>query len=292
MVQFWSSLATRETRLMTRALADVPRKPSTTSWATYIRCHDDIGWAIGDDDAAAVGWDGPSHRAFLSTFYAGEYPGSFARGERFQVNPATGDSRISGTFASLAGLEAALTAKDRVAIDLAIGRILLGHALILAWDGLPLLYMGDELGLLNDHSYTDMPVRAPDNRWIHRPPMDWRLARSGTGRGTPSRRILDGLRNLIDARRRAVQLHAAASLEVLDPPADGVFAFVRRHPIGPLVAIYNLSDRPAVVPAGLDATIGGSIASDAIADGKPVRLDQPVELPAYAVRWWTAPVVP
>ena len=30
-------------------------KPTTTAWATYLRCHDDIGWAIDDADAAAVG---------------------------------------------------------------------------------------------------------------------------------------------------------------------------------------------------------------------------------------------
>ena len=75
MVQFWSALATRDARLATRVLGALPRKPSTAAWATYIRCHDDIGWAVMDEDAAAVGWDGPSHRGFLSAFYAGRFPG-------------------------------------------------------------------------------------------------------------------------------------------------------------------------------------------------------------------------
>ena len=96
MVQFWSSLAVGDTRLMTYVLREFPHKPVTTAWATYIRCHDDIGWAVTESDAAAVGWDGPAHRAFLSAFYTGESPGSFARGEGFQVNPETGDQRVSG----------------------------------------------------------------------------------------------------------------------------------------------------------------------------------------------------
>ena len=176
MVQFWSSLAAGDTRLMTHVLREFPRKPVNTAWATYIRCHDDIGWAVTEQDAEAVGWDGPAHRAFLSAFYTGAFPGSFARGEGFQVNPGTGDQRVSGTFASLAGLEAALEAADPAAITAAIERILLGHALILGWDGIPLLYMGDEIGMLNDRSYLDDPDHAADNRWLHRPKMDWTAA--------------------------------------------------------------------------------------------------------------------
>ncbi len=60
-----------------------------------------------DEDAAALGLSGAAHRAYLSEFYEGGFPGSFAEGALFQENPATGDKRISGSFASLAGLEKA-----------------------------------------------------------------------------------------------------------------------------------------------------------------------------------------
>ena len=96
MVQIWSMLATRDVRLSVRALQELPRVPTTTAWICYLRCHDDIGWAIDDDDAAAVGSSGSAHRAFLSDFYTGEFPDSFARGLVFQANPATGDRRVSG----------------------------------------------------------------------------------------------------------------------------------------------------------------------------------------------------
>ena len=102
MVQIWSMLAARDTTLAVEALQNLPTEPSTATWITYLRCHDDIGWAVDDRDAAAVGINGAEHRRFLSDFYSGEFPRSFARGLVFQANPATGDRRISGSLASLA----------------------------------------------------------------------------------------------------------------------------------------------------------------------------------------------
>ena len=99
---------------MTGALARMGEIPVHASWVTYVRGHDDIGWAVTDEDAAAVGWGGAAHRQFLNDFYSGAFPGSFARGELFQRNEETGDARISGTAASLAGVEAAMAAGDNL----------------------------------------------------------------------------------------------------------------------------------------------------------------------------------
>ena len=168
MVQYWSALATRDARLMTHVLkTHFPEHLTNATYATYIRCHDDIGWAITDEDAAAIGVTGFGHRAFLSDFYEGSFPGSFARGALFQVNEETGDKRISGTFASLAGLERAREADDAEGIANAVQRILLGNALIASFGGVPLIYMGDEIAMTNDHRYMRVPEHAHDSRWIH-----------------------------------------------------------------------------------------------------------------------------
>ena len=125
MVQLWSCLATGDARLATHTLArHFPERVREATWATYLRCHDDIGWAITEEDAASIPHtDGPGHRRFLAEFYAGRFPGSFARGEDFQVDEATGDRRTNGTAASLAGLEAALEARDPGRVELAVRRI-------------------------------------------------------------------------------------------------------------------------------------------------------------------------
>jgi amylosucrase len=287
MVQYWSALATRDTRLMTHVLSAFPRKPATTSWGTYIRCHDDIGWAITEEDAEAVGWTGPDHRAYLSMFYTGLFPGSFALGEVFQQNAVTGDSRISGTFASLAGLERALAANETVAIDMAIARILLGHALILGWDGLPLLYMGDEIAMLNDRSYLRDPSHATDNRWVHRPQMDWTRAaeRHGTG---PVSRVFEGTRHLIEVRRSLQALHAATPLDVIDAGDPSLFVFVRSHASGPLLAVHNMTDAPRALDGRVLETVGLDIVRDAISGETPVEQKGRLLMRPYAA-WWLRP---
>ena len=70
----------------------------------------------------------------------------------FQENPKTGDVRISGTCASLAGLEKALREETPHEVELAIRRILLIHGVILTVGGIPLIYLGDEIGTLNDYT--------------------------------------------------------------------------------------------------------------------------------------------
>lgn len=291
MVQFWSSLAARDTRLMADVLRRLPRKPSTTAWATYIRCHDDIGWAITPEDAASVGWTGQAHREFLSAFYSGAFPGSFARGELFNHVPETGDSRISGSLASLAGLEAALEAEDPHLIDEAIARIRLGHALMMAWDGVPLVYMGDEIGALNDRSYGDDPDHRADNRWLHRPVMDWDAAARRRRPDTVEGRIFSDLVHLIDVRTRAPQLHAATPLEILDSGDPGVLAFARPHPLGALVALYNFSETPRSVGATVaSAVVEGRLVD--LLDGSTVPVGRAIEVASLGVRWLVSAEAP
>jgi amylosucrase len=253
MVQFWSALASRDTRLMTYALAAFPRTPPSIAWGCYARGHDDIGWAITDEDAAAVGFSGHAHRHFLSDYYSGQFPGSHARGAVFQFNPHTGDRRISGTFASLAGLEAALEARDEALVDLSIERILLGHALISGYGGLPLLYMGDELGMRNDLSYLRDPDLMSDNRWMHRPAMDWDAAARRNLPGSVEARIFGGLLAILRARARTPHLHAGYATEILDLAHPHVFATLRRHPLGAMVGLYNFSEEPQAVATDLFA---------------------------------------
>ena len=108
MALLWESLATREVKLLQHSMRERFKIDPACAWVNYVRCHDDIGWTFDDGDAAQVGINGFGHRHFLNAFYTGRFPGSFARGLPFQENPKTGDCRISGTCASLAGLEQAL----------------------------------------------------------------------------------------------------------------------------------------------------------------------------------------
>ena len=256
MVLLWSALAERKVGLLTYALQQIPVIPARTTWLTYARCHDDIGWAVTDENAAAIGLNGFQHRAFLSEFYSGRFPGSFATGATFQFNPKTQDRRISGTLASLAGLEKALAAANAREIELAIRRILLLHNLIMVHGGIPLLYMGDELALLNDESYLNDPDHANDNRWMHRPPLDWEVAAARHDERTVTGRVFQGIQQLIMARKKTWALHAQALTLPVWTHNEQVFGLIRESPRGRVLILANFSEQPQTVSRDHIASMG------------------------------------
>jgi amylosucrase len=284
MVQFWSALAARDTRLMTYVLkTHFPEGFRRACFATYIRCHDDIGWAITEDDTANVPpMSGPGHRRFLADFYNGSYPGSFAAGADFQTNPETGDRRTNGTFASLAGLE---RANDPAAIALAIERILMGHALIASFGGIPLIYMGDEIGLTNDQSYLDDPELATDGRWMHRPPMDWAAVKTLKPGKTPAARIHAGTRAILAARKATPQLASDVPTRIIDIGHSGFFIFERKSDGRQVICLFNFTEsNQQLTPWVLRLDLGSAYRD--ILTGAPLTLsDGMITVPPYGRLW-------
>ena len=288
MVQFWGALATRDARMMSHVLREhFPERLTNATYATYIRCHDDIGWAITDADAGALHISGPAHRAFLSNFYEGTFPGTFARGALFQVNAATGDKRISGSFASLAGLEKAQDEGDAKAADLAVQRILLGHALIAGFGGIPLIYMGDELATLNDYSYLDDPARAHDSRWVHRPEMDWHLAHYRHSDDGAAGQVFRGVKQILHRRKLTPALHAAHPVGIVDLGLSGLFSIVRRAPTGALLGLFNMTEHWLTLTEAAARAQGVTLMHDALSDAPVTAHHGQIALPPFARVWLT-----
>lgn len=265
----WEALATRDTSLLELGIRNRQTLPSGCQWVTYLRCHDDIGWGFADEDALALGIDPFTHRSFLNDFYSGDFPGSFARGLKFQENPRTGDARMSGTLASLAGLDQALGSADPGLVDLAVDRILMLHAFMLTVSGIPLLYLGDEVGQLNDDSYLNDPNLAHDNRWSHRPVYPWAtLAHAEDGTGAPGR-ILQGLRRLIRLRKGLDALASDGGWpEVLDTADRCVIAFSHRGEDEEMRGVFNFSEarrRHGLDLVGWTTVASSGLEADAIA---------------------------
>jgi amylosucrase len=288
MVLLWSTLATRQVALLTHTLHAMPATPAGTTWLTYIRNHDDIGWAITEENAAAVGENDFLHRRFLNAFYSGEFPGSFARGARFQSNPRTQDARISGTAAALAGVEQALALDNPQALDLAIARLLLLHSVVLAFGGIPLISMGDELGMRNDDDFASDPQHADDNRWLHRPRFDWQQAAQRHELHSVSGRIFAGLQHLLAARAAAPVLHGANPTQPMWSNNPHVFALARQHPRGNLLLLANFHEEPQHVSAallgyaGLQGVVYNLLAPDTSTLDVSSGL---IELAAYETCW-------
>ena len=205
MALLWNSLATRDVRMLGLALRTRFKIHPQCAWVNYVRCHDDIGWTFSDEDAVRLGVTGFDHRRFLNSFYTGRFPGSFARGLPFQENPKTGDCRISGTCASLAGLEKALREETPAEVDLAVGRILLIHTIVMTIGGIPLLYLGDETGMLNDYSFRADEAKAHDSRWVQRPAADWTRIERRNENGTLEQRIYTAMHSLAEPSAFALE---------------------------------------------------------------------------------------
>jgi len=287
MVQYWSSLASRDTTMMSDVLTrHFPESFRRAGFATYIRCHDDIGWAIDDGDAARFpDISGSGHRAFLSDFYTGQFPGSWARGADFQVNQETGDRRTNGTFASLAGLETALEAGESGLIDLAVNRILMGHALIASFAGIPLIYMGDEIGMLNDHSHPDDPHRAGDGRWMQRPAMGWVAAEAGEAGDDAASHIWRGTRHIMARRKATVHLAGSVPTRILHTGHRAIFAFQRLADDATLTAVFNFTEHGQTIEGAALGLEPGVCYHDALADQPALEGHAALHLRPYGRVW-------
>jgi amylosucrase len=252
MVMLWSTLATRDVRLAEHALSRRRPAPVPTAWVSYLRCHDDIGWAVSDEDAAAIGLAGFAHRRFLNDFYAGLFPGSFAQGALFQQNLQTGDARISGSAASLCGIRSALASGDPGELTIAIRRLESMYAVVFSFGGIPLIYMGDELALRNDPGWQDDPAHADDNRWMHRPRMDWAVAARRHDPGSLEGRVFAAIAGLARTRRDLLALRSGGTTEILPVESPAVLAYRRVHPrSAPFLSVTNFSDYPQSIDAGI-----------------------------------------
>lgn len=241
MALLWEALATRDVRVLRGSLERRFEIPPDCAWVNYIRCHDDIGWAFADDSVAAADFDPTEHRRFLTRFYTGRHPGSFARGAPFQEDPRTGDARVSGTLASLAGVEQALEAGDETELELAVRRVLLLYGVIVTVGGIPLIYLGDELGVLNDSGYERDPDKVGDSRWLHRLPFDQERAAARRDPDSVAGRVFHGLQRLIQLRRQNPAFRRADT-EIADTGNDHVFGYFRTSDDRVAFVLANFSE--------------------------------------------------
>lgn len=241
----WDMLATGDTRVMLEAQDALSKKPLGASWITYTRCHDDIGLGYDDAMIAQTGQDPYQHRKFLKEYYSGVLPYSPARGALFSFNPKTGDARISGSLASLCGLESALESQDAGRIEQSVQKILLMQAHSFFLGGLPMLFYGDEVGYTNDYSYLQDPGKSYDNRWMHRPVIDWNKNKRVDQEGTIEARVFKGTQKLIQIRKNCPVIADLANLTWLAPHNIHVAGYLRAYDSKRIYGVFNFSNNEA-----------------------------------------------
>ena len=143
MPRFWQALAEESpTRLLS---AEIPPLPPTCAWFTFLRVHDEITLDVLP----------PDERGALVKAMAGNEKRLFREGNAF-----------SGRLFDLLGRNP----------DRAIAAFALLHSL----PGTPILYYGDEIGMIDNEAYferTAAETGFPDSRFLHRGPFDAPRAR-------------------------------------------------------------------------------------------------------------------
>ena len=186
-----------------------------------------------------AGFNPFQHRKFLQEFYSGHHPGSPARGALFSVNPKTNDARISGSLASLCGLERARgKAKTAPPFNCPSTVIMQAHSFRSA--GSHALY-GDEAAYTNDYSYLDDPAQSYDNRWMHRPTVNWEKNGRIEQESGPEGKVYAATRKLIAIRNKLPMIADNKNLTWLTPHNIHVAGYLRTLENRRVYCLFNFS---------------------------------------------------
>ncbi|MGI9547533.1 MAG: alpha-amylase family protein [Flavobacteriaceae bacterium] len=257
MALLWNSIATKKTLLLYKNLINLPSKPAEGTWINYIRCHDDIGLGFDDRFIHEVGWDATSHRRFLLNYFSQKLEWSPSIGQIFMYNPKTGDGRVTGSSASLLGLEKGLKTKDEQMVQQAVDKIVMLHGIILSYGGIPMIYAGDELGALNDYTYLNQKDKRDDNRWLNRPIHDWTAAEAIKQKGSITARIYQRIKRLIELRKANIALAEYQPAILHEPNNSHVFVYERKSDSGKsILVLCNFDEKEQLIDSSWIAALG------------------------------------
>ncbi len=239
----WDTLATGNTNILLASQHDILQKPYGTTWINYTRCHDDIGLGYEDEKIQQSGLNAFEHRKFIKEYYSGVHHYSSASGALFSVNPITQDARISGTLASLCGLEKAIVNNNEIEITNAINKIILLQAQSMFLGGIPMLFYGDEIGYTNDYSYLKDEGKSYDNRWMHRPIIDWKKVALRNTQNTVEQQVFAATQKIISLRKKFDVFTDNNNIEYLTPHNTHILGWVKQNEQTQVFCIFNYSNK-------------------------------------------------
>ena len=120
-------------------------------------------------------------------------------------------------------------------------RILLIHGIILTIGGIPLIYLGDEVGTKNDYGFMDEQSKSGDNRWVHRPAANWDSIDNRNDPNSIEGQIFQGLQGLLNMRT-CNEIFSGNSLEVFNTGNDHILGYIRIRDNQRVIVLSNFSE--------------------------------------------------
>lgn len=298
MAASWLSLAEQDVSLLSAVARGTPELPPQSSWITYVRCHDDIGWNVLRQEASLLQQNKipnaqdrvqndvqkmvQQRLTAVSRFYAGD--GGFASGASFQAHDPAAVHGSVGMASALSGFARANSVLEK---QQAQDRLLLLYGLCVCFGGMPLIYMGDEFAQGNDDHYQQTAAHAHDSRWLHRPYWDQYNNRTCNDPNHFSATTYTRLCEMLSWRRQLPQLAAHQARRLLQSKHAALFAFQRGQPHHPFLFLGNFSAEPMTLDVSDMLPNEVSHARIWQKAREYVRVKQPLILPAWSQLWLT-----
>jgi len=233
----WHSLSVADTQMLSFQLSRWSQNKAGCEWINYINSHDDLNWVFSNDSIKELypNKNTDSIYSALLTFFSDFRSTSFAKGLPFQ------NTRVSGTTASLAGLEKAVNQNDQAGIKKSVDRIILLHSVILSIGGIPMLYLGDEVATLNNYSYRKDPEKAYDSRWVHRSKKNWFSDNMAlANKFSYTNKVYTTISKMIEIRKRLALL-SGNEVKIVFSEQIPIFGYVRQNEDQLFLAVVNFT---------------------------------------------------
>jgi len=109
--------------------------------------------------------------------------------------------------------------------------------------GIPLIYLGDEVGQLNDYGYMNDPSKRDDSRWVNRPHYPKDRYEQSKDENTIPGRIYSGFQHLIKTRK-STEAFAGGRLVGFRTHNERVLGYQRMGNESTVLCLVNFDDNP------------------------------------------------
>ena len=174
-------------------------------------------------------------------------------------------------------MEDAILKQDSELIEQAVRRVNLLRSILVSIGGIPLLYIGDEWGMLNDYTYLTDPGKVNDSRWIHRSRKRWNAREDLTDQDTLEWRFFHEMVKLFNLRKKLPALQNGG-MEVVHTGNPNLFGYIRTYKDQKILIINNFSEEPRKMDAvhlsacGVKGDVINLINNDVLSSGNDLVL--------------------
>ena len=145
-----------------------------------------------------------------------------------------------------------------------------------------MLYLGDELGTLNDYSYMSESDKSDDSRWVNRPKFDRARFEQRQDQNTIAGQIFAGFQRMIEVRKGTPEF-AGGRLVGFRTHNPAVLGYQRPGKTATILCLANFSDDSQWVGAETLAALPGG-ALDLVTNRK-ISTNQGIHLASHEYMW-------